>query len=329
MIKKIFTAFWLLILLTGAALAQNPPAPRQWTRLESAAKDFSVAIPSGFQVMIDEKGYDTFTGPLTNPKIIKLRDIRFITAYQDGASFLIESYKVGKKLTEALNTLYPNTDGMETRIFEFGGLKGLMVPRQSSDSYSLEIVIGYQDRVYRIYGGAREEANETLRYFFNSLQFKGKPLEFNGKRFFEGKTSLDVLVRETPAALDELPETAFELEKKDPVDELSRLKNETTKNDAPVEIKPSESSKKLILLRKPLARYTEAARKALIKGTVRLRVTFGETGAVEKIRVVEGLGNGLTENAVRAARLIRFLPQQTDNKPVAVTKVVEYRFTIY
>jgi len=42
---------------------------------------------------------------------------------------------------------------------------------------------------------------------------------------------------------------------------------------------------------------------------VSLRITFGANGQIEKIVEVSGLDNGLTEEAVKVARLMRFLPQ--------------------
>jgi len=41
------------------------------------------------------------------------------------------------------------------------------------------------------------------------------------------------------------------------------------------------------------------------------------------------LGNGLDEHALRAARKIKFEPQQVGGKPVAVVKRVQYSFAIY
>jgi TonB family protein len=194
-----------------------------------------------------------------------------------------------------------------------------MFLRQSEDSYALEIVVGYKDRIYRIYGGARDANNEALKYFFSSLRL-------NGKKPFALKSVLEGQVKETSAPLSGLTETLFRLETEE------KKKTDTADAlpvDKPSEIKKTDNIKKLVVLRKPQAKYTDAARNALTKGRVRLRVTFSENGSIEKIVVLDGLPNGLTENAVRVARLIRFVPQETDNKPVTVTKTVEYSFSIY
>lgn len=83
------------------------------------------------------------------------------------------------------------------------------------------------------------------------------------------------------------------------------------------------------ILAKPRANYTDAARQANIQGVVRLRVTFLANGSIGSITPVSGLGYGLTEQAIAAARSIRFEPQKKGGVGQTVTKVVEYTFTLY
>ncbi len=56
------------------------------------------------------------------------------------------------------------------------------------------------------------------------------------------------------------------------------------------------------ILSKPRPGYTDSARQANIQGTVILRVTFLGSGGIGSISTVKGLGNGLTEQAIAAAR---------------------------
>jgi len=41
------------------------------------------------------------------------------------------------------------------------------------------------------------------------------------------------------------------------------------------------------------------------------------------------LPNGLTEQAIAAARQIKFVPATRDGQPITVTKIIEYNFSIY
>jgi len=85
----------------------------------------------------------------------------------------------------------------------------------------------------------------------------------------------------------------------------------------------------LRILSKPKANYTDAARQNAIQGTVTLRVTFNADGTIGQISVISGLTNGLTEQAIAAARLIRFEPMKVNGVPVKTTKSIPYTFTIY
>lgn len=100
-----------------------------------------------------------------------------------------------------------------------------------------------------------------------------------------------------------------------------------TKSDAADQpVKPVTSVK---ILAKPRAGYTDAARKNQVQGTIRLRVTFQANGQIGSITPVSNLPDGLTEQAIGAARQIKFEPAERAGIPITVTKVVEYTFTIY
>ncbi len=102
--------------------------------------------------------------------------------------------------------------------------------------------------------------------------------------------------------------------------------NLVVKTKTPAPIGPSEGVK---ILSKPRANYTDLARQNQVQGKVTLRVTFSANGSIGAIAVISGLGNGLTEQAIAAARGIRFEPAKRGGVPYSVTKPVEYSFTIY
>jgi TonB family protein len=85
----------------------------------------------------------------------------------------------------------------------------------------------------------------------------------------------------------------------------------------------------LRILSKPKPGYTDSARQSNTTGTIRLAIYFSSKGTIDYILVLKPLQNGLTENAIKAARGIKFEPQMKDGKPVSVIKIVEYSFTIY
>jgi TonB family protein len=83
------------------------------------------------------------------------------------------------------------------------------------------------------------------------------------------------------------------------------------------------------LLSKPEPQYTEEARRNQLSGTVTLRVIFSSTGEVVQIRALRTLPFGLTEKAIAAARLIKFVPAMKGGRPVSVHMQLEYNFNLY
>jgi TonB family protein len=79
---------------------------------------------------------------------------------------------------------------------------------------------------------------------------------------------------------------------------------------------------------KEQADYTQEAREKQIEGTVILNVLFGADGKIKAIRVVSGLPYGLTEEAIKAARMIRYEPAMKDGKPVNVRGNLEFGFRL-
>jgi TonB family protein len=78
----------------------------------------------------------------------------------------------------------------------------------------------------------------------------------------------------------------------------------------------SSNTKPIEVLFKPSGIYTDEGRAKKIEGDVVLQVIFTATREVKVQRVVQGLGYGLDEAAVAAARQIRFNPALEDGQPV-------------
>ena len=100
-------------------------------------------------------------------------------------------------------------------------------------------------------------------------------------------------------------------------------------NSTPPKNADPSTAQPLKILSKARADYTDAARLENVEGTVRLRVTFLSTGEIGSITPVSGLPYGLTEQAIAAARQIKFQPATRSGVPVSVTKLVEYNFSLF
>lgn len=83
------------------------------------------------------------------------------------------------------------------------------------------------------------------------------------------------------------------------------------------------------ILARPKAMYTDEARTNNIQGIVRVKVTLLASGQVGSITPVSRLPYGLTEQAIAAARQIKFEPKRINGVPSATIVTFEYSFNIY
>lgn len=100
-------------------------------------------------------------------------------------------------------------------------------------------------------------------------------------------------------------------------------------------ISAQNNSSKIKILYKPNPTYTAEARKKLISGKVFLRVEFKADDTIGEISVMEDRTDakmkesGLTDQAIKAARKIKFLAATEDGIKVTQTKVVVMEFSQY
>jgi TonB family protein len=93
--------------------------------------------------------------------------------------------------------------------------------------------------------------------------------------------------------------------------------------------KPNEVSVRAKITFRPEPTYTEKARVKNIKGKVTMDVVLCQSGSVTDITVIEGLPQGLTEQAIDAARRIKFEPAVKDSKQVPQMMRLEYFFNVF
>lgn len=88
-------------------------------------------------------------------------------------------------------------------------------------------------------------------------------------------------------------------------------------------------SQPLKILYKQKAQYTDQARQNNVQGTVTLRVTFLASGGIGGITTIKGLPYGLTEQAISAARAMKFEPEKVNGVARTTTRPVSFTFNIY
>jgi len=89
---------------------------------------------------------------------------------------------------------------------------------------------------------------------------------------------------------------------------------------------PKDVDQKARILSRQEPQYTEQARRNHISGAVVLRVVLKASGEVGDIKVIRGLDDGLTEECIRVARLVKFEPALKNGTPVSQYVQVQYVF---
>jgi TonB family protein len=82
------------------------------------------------------------------------------------------------------------------------------------------------------------------------------------------------------------------------------------------------------ILSQPLPKYTDEARRNQTEGQVTLRITLSANGTVGNIEALTNLPDGLTEQAEKAARQIKFVPGKYNGSPVDEVKTITYSFNL-
>jgi TonB family protein len=79
---------------------------------------------------------------------------------------------------------------------------------------------------------------------------------------------------------------------------------------------------------KPRPVYTDEGRQLKVEGEVLLDVLFAASGQIRVVKVVQGLGHGLDESAIRAAEKMQFKPALKDGRPADFEAVVHVMFQL-
>jgi TonB family protein len=106
------------------------------------------------------------------------------------------------------------------------------------------------------------------------------------------------------------------------------VKNPKTTSTRPTTAEPPTKCPPLVT-QKAEPRYTEEARINKVTGTVTLSALFKETGEIMDITVINSLPDGLTEKAIEAARVIKFLSPIANGRKIPCRVTLDFEFNLY
>ncbi len=223
-----------------------------------------------------------------------LQKVRIIGAYSDGVAYAIEVFERSGSGDVAQLT------GMEfKRDIVVDGVNGKEYSYENKNQKGTVQLFRTSTHIhlFRAIGSKLIDPDGGITRFFSSLNFAPKPG--------------DIKITDGPG-------------------NRSGEANPLRIDGGQVEIiKARDVDVKISVVSKPEPYYTEGAREADVVGTVVLRVVFGSNGAITHVRVVSGLPHGLTEQAIFAARQIKFHPAIKDNRFVSIWVELQYNFNLY
>lgn len=291
---KLLLSF-LFTILFSASLAATHQAPQpnpDWERFRVTREGFSVMFPE-WPSVINRGQY----------RSAPVRGARNYAAYSEGVVYLVISFdnpNHEKPLEYFLESQLPVREIRDseisagTEVFS-GDSKGKQYLIKKSDyrkSFSLPGVLRLyeaKNRVLALLAVGKDETDPSVGRFLQSLEISEKP---DGKEIGSGATFAD-------SAPD---------------------------GDTPV--KPSEVSRKVMILLKPEPQYTEEERRRRLKGGVVLRGVLSASGRVTGLQVVSGLPE-LAQSSLEVARKIYFIPAVKDGRFISTFVELQYNFDIY
>ncbi|HQU83947.1 MAG TPA: energy transducer TonB [Pyrinomonadaceae bacterium] len=302
---KILSTYILLFVLNLAVYSQNNlPDNRQ--AINPNTEDFSVDFPS------DPLVYFSPDKSFSVHRLISEGNYYYVfseTENPDAKTFIIEKFIDHNKNKASVI----ETKNSKSPIYTF-----------SDDEDFFHTILKFKTKNGSIYFHtiSKTKENEAVDSFFDSIKISGETLT-KPRIAKKNPANTENLQVNTAASKNPVNSSASNAVGLGNGSGSGSGKNNSAENTPQPKVSP------LRILSRPRPLYTDIARFYNIEGTVTLKVTFLGTAKIGAITVVGKLPFGLTNSAIEAARQIQFEPLTYNEKPVNVTKTVQYSFTIY
>ena len=293
--KQISLFACTLLLLAGGAQAQTPIPSESlpWQEYTIKGEDFSVALP----VLPAMHKTSQFLNRLQ-----KSRTIHLLGSYADGVVYTIDVFENPQPRQSLDDFLKQQAqkqwDRSTTHDLTLDGFAGKAI--STADRDGMAQFFATQNRLYVFKAFGAPVDDPRLKKFFSSISLHRKK---DSKPVSEG------------------PGLPYE-----PTVESGA--SNWAAADQKIYV-GKDVNRKVRLGMKPEPAYTEAARQDQVTGTVVIKCVFESNGSVTNIRVVSGLPDGLTEQAIAVAKKIKFIPAIKDGQYVSMWMQLEYNFNLY
>ena len=285
-----------------------------WKKIENPDDEFAFDLPSGFNLDETEDENDTARSYSYSGGGVRL--FVFSDPVKDCERFdvILNFLAARERKTKTYNDLSGDS-------YNFGDDEGF---------FHSVFTIKSETRTYVFHGVATENQHKDVTRFIRSISLNSKSSNLEFPRNADNRIDAPVPQSSpTPPIKSSNPELPPKVALSTPAG-TGRSGSDEGLIHVPVpQLTPAPSTKPLKIVSKPRPAYTDIARIYSIQGTVILRVVFRSDGTMGEITVLKALPFGLTNSAKTALSKMRFKPETRDGKPYAVSKNVEYTFTIF
>lgn len=299
--KKIAQVLPLIFFaFTSIAFAQEKVS--EWVRVQSNNGEFSIEVPAKHNFFYDKDGFVVSD----YPNRFEVKEMNMLNAYPEKTLVSFESYKANKKALDIMR----KDDSRKGKSSEFKrenySIKQVVI--KTDKSYTVRQYFNSKDFIYVLTAASREGETQIMKRFLDSLVFNPNSTQRNPTaiQFAYLKVTIPEIDSNPPPI--KAPDKSSVSKPKPPKDE----------NALPI-----------IILIKQSPSFTDSARFTGEDGIIRLRTTFSADGSITKVELNKTLGEGLLRQAFFAVLRVKFLATEKDGKPQAITRIVEYNFTLY
>ncbi|PYS21898.1 MAG: hypothetical protein DMF72_15525 [Acidobacteria bacterium] len=274
---------------TGVRDVSKTLPDNNWDRYKVSDAEFSVMLPI-------VPAMSSYSVRMMNVTQSPLR--HQIGAYEDGVAYAIYVFRRKQSLEDFMSTFHRSSASDFKRDLKIDGVPGKEYTFVNEDRRAVTQYFVTEKNIYvfEVCGSALAQTEARITKFLSSIRFtETEPAQ----ALVEGPGNLWT------------PPTGYQ-------------------DSAPAQVfSGKDVTKKVVVIAKPEPTYTEEARQGQVTGTVVVRCIFSSAGSVGGIKVVSGLEHGLTEQAIFAAKQIKFIPAVKDGRFVSMWMQLEYNFNLY
>ena len=308
----IFASF--LALIPVRVYSQNASTSIKWETIESKDDGFSITVPESFQYSrsrLDGKGYEGRGEYLSDGLYLYV---------------FVDPINVRRQSDIALNFVAAHRQvGFVEHI---GGQTITRYEFEGGDGYFHSIIFSKTDTTsFAFHAVSREAQDPSATRFIRSIRFS--PANNEELKAEPEEQKADSGNKESELKLEMRPDPAIPSSGSGSGSGYgSGAGNGSRSGTFPTNL-PQIEKTPLKVVYKQKAKYTDWARFYNISGNVTLRVTFNSDNTIGSIVKIRSLPFGLTEQAIIAARGMRFEAEKVNGTPRTTTRPVSFQFNIY